>query len=228
VDVNGDVIERYHDTPYGKLSILDPNFSADDNGKSDLANPYSFTGRRSDDETGLYYFRNRYYGWHVGRFVSRDPIGYEGSEWNLYEYVGGTPLTRTDPIGKAWWNLWICDLGHKLGEWYGDWKYPISAPAPAPVYIPVRIKGKPAHWPKPPGKAGKWGLGTILTDCYPGCKDVNKQWGSDAEDSCQQCCMECEKEHKRLCNLIPNKDARKACILQARNASNGCQLGCKR
>ncbi|MBN1852163.1 MAG: hypothetical protein JW829_05535, partial [Pirellulales bacterium] len=36
-----------------------------------MANPYAFTGRRYDDETGLYYYRNRYYAWHLGRFVSR-------------------------------------------------------------------------------------------------------------------------------------------------------------
>jgi hypothetical protein len=35
----------------------------------------------------------------LGRFVSRDPIEYEGSEWNLYEYLSGEPLAETDPSG---------------------------------------------------------------------------------------------------------------------------------
>ena len=30
---------------------------------------------------------------------SRDPIGYVGSPWNLYEYVDGMPLIATDPLG---------------------------------------------------------------------------------------------------------------------------------
>jgi len=30
---------------------------------------------------------------------SRDPIGYEGSEWNLYEYVAGKPTKYLDPSG---------------------------------------------------------------------------------------------------------------------------------
>ena len=64
-----------------------------------IANPYTFTGRRFDEETGLYYYRNRYYHAQLGRFVSRDPIGYEGSEWNLYEYVASNPLVATDPLG---------------------------------------------------------------------------------------------------------------------------------
>jgi len=33
--------------------------------------------------------------------LSRDPIGYEGSQWNLYEYVGGNPLIGLDPSGLA-------------------------------------------------------------------------------------------------------------------------------
>jgi len=37
-----------------------------------------------------------------GRFVSRDPIGFQGSPWNLFEYVSSSPLQRTDPSGEAW------------------------------------------------------------------------------------------------------------------------------
>jgi|GEM_PF-5336375 len=32
--------------------------------------------------------------------LSRDPIKYKGSEWNLYEYVNGMPLDNTDPSGE--------------------------------------------------------------------------------------------------------------------------------
>ena len=38
-------------------------------------NYYTFTGRRSDPESELYYFRNRYYSGSLGRFVTRDPHG---------------------------------------------------------------------------------------------------------------------------------------------------------
>ena len=30
---------------------------------------------------------------------TRDPIGYEGSEWNLYEYCKGCAFTKVDPSG---------------------------------------------------------------------------------------------------------------------------------
>ena len=36
----------------------------------------------------------------TGRFLSEDPIGFEGGDANLYRYVFNRPLTFTDPYGK--------------------------------------------------------------------------------------------------------------------------------
>jgi RHS repeat-associated protein len=57
-----------------------------------------FQGRRLDEETGLYYYRNRYYSATLGRFVTRDPKGY-GDGYNLYQFAGSRVLRATDPIG---------------------------------------------------------------------------------------------------------------------------------
>ncbi len=35
----------------------------------------------------------------AGRFLGRDPIGYEGSAWSLSEFVGGKPFDFVDPDG---------------------------------------------------------------------------------------------------------------------------------
>ncbi|MDZ4781012.1 MAG: RHS repeat-associated core domain-containing protein, partial [Planctomycetia bacterium] len=35
--------------------------------------PFRYTGRRLDPETGLYYYRARYYSSNIGRFVNRRP-----------------------------------------------------------------------------------------------------------------------------------------------------------
>ncbi|MBW4497542.1 MAG: hypothetical protein KME26_31650 [Oscillatoria princeps RMCB-10] len=60
---------------------------------------YLFTGREFDEETGLHYYRARYYNGTVGRFLSEDPIGFAGGDANLYRYVGNSPLNATDPTG---------------------------------------------------------------------------------------------------------------------------------
>jgi RHS repeat-associated protein len=59
---------------------------------------YGYTGREPD-ETGLIYYRARYYDPSVGRFTQRDPIGLAGGV-NSYAYVGGNPVGRIDPSGR--------------------------------------------------------------------------------------------------------------------------------
>jgi RHS repeat-associated protein len=66
-------------------------------------NARRFTGREVDAATGLQLNRWRFYHQQLGRWVSRDPIGYLGSEWNLYEYVENRPLTELDPTGEGLW-----------------------------------------------------------------------------------------------------------------------------
>ena len=61
-------------------------------------NAYLFTGRELDSETGLYYYRNRYYNPAVGRFVTKDPIGIAGGI-NYYSYTLNNPINYIDPDG---------------------------------------------------------------------------------------------------------------------------------
>ncbi|MCS6805892.1 MAG: RHS repeat-associated core domain-containing protein, partial [Blastocatellia bacterium] len=71
---------------------------------SAVGNPYLFTARRYDPETGFYYYRTRYYDPLVGRFITRDTIGMWGDETefgNGYSYVGNAPVSLTDPFGLA-------------------------------------------------------------------------------------------------------------------------------
>jgi RHS repeat-associated protein len=60
---------------------------------------YGYTGREQDDETGLDYYRARYYDAGNGRFISEDPIGFEAGDTNLYRYVGNSPVNAIDPSG---------------------------------------------------------------------------------------------------------------------------------
>jgi RHS repeat-associated protein len=65
---------------------------------------YGYTGRERDLESGLYYYRARYYDSNVGRFISVDPIGFAAGDTNLYRYVGNNSTNYTDPTGM-WWQL---------------------------------------------------------------------------------------------------------------------------
>ena len=37
----------------------------------------------------------------VGRFITLDPIGFDGADANKYRYVGNSPTNATDPSGLA-------------------------------------------------------------------------------------------------------------------------------
>lgn len=61
---------------------------------------YTFTGREWDKETGLYYYRARYYDPMDGRFISKDPIGFKGGVV-LYCNVENNSPNRNDPKGLS-------------------------------------------------------------------------------------------------------------------------------
>ena len=60
---------------------------------------YKFDGREFDSADGLEYNRARYYDPTTGRWISQDPIGFDGGQSNLYQYVGNNPANGTDPSG---------------------------------------------------------------------------------------------------------------------------------
>jgi len=64
-----------------------------------LDQPYSYTGREFDAESGLLYYRARYYDPTTGRFLQKDPIGLGGGDINLYNYVRNNPPRLADPYG---------------------------------------------------------------------------------------------------------------------------------
>jgi len=70
----GAVVERYTYDSYGKRYARDAAGVLLAN--QDGIQEYGFTGRRLDPETGLWYFRARYYGEDLGRFINRDPLGF--------------------------------------------------------------------------------------------------------------------------------------------------------
>ncbi|MHA7918843.1 RHS repeat-associated core domain-containing protein [Alloalcanivorax xenomutans] len=66
-------------------------------------NTLLYTGREYDRNSGLYYYRARYYDPEIGRFISEDPARFEGGI-NFYAYVGNNPINYNDPMGLVKWN----------------------------------------------------------------------------------------------------------------------------
>ncbi|HKP68704.1 MAG TPA: RHS repeat-associated core domain-containing protein, partial [Pyrinomonadaceae bacterium] len=68
---------------------------------SSLPTRYGFTGRERDNFSGLMYYRARFYDPNLGRFVSEDPIGFDGGDINLFAYVWNSPSGFADPYGES-------------------------------------------------------------------------------------------------------------------------------
>jgi len=91
-------LETYRYSAYGEETIRD------ENGASKLGSAFDtrfrFQGQYQDPATSYYALGARHYAPGIGRFLSADPIGPVGGI-NPYVYVGGLPLTLTDPSGLS-------------------------------------------------------------------------------------------------------------------------------
>ena len=85
---------HYEYDPYGNVLV------ANDVDSSGIvtANPFRFSTKWFDAETGLYYYGYRYYLPRLGRWINRDPIE-EAGGLSLYQFVSDSPVNYVDPYG---------------------------------------------------------------------------------------------------------------------------------
>jgi RHS repeat-associated protein len=79
--------------PYGSTSFEAAEASCEASKKR-----YRYTGKELDDETGFYYHGARYYAPWIARWTAADPAGLIDGP-NLYAYVRGNPVRKSDPSG---------------------------------------------------------------------------------------------------------------------------------
>ena len=88
LDATGNKVAEYAYDPYGAPAAA--------SGSTDQ--PYRYSTKMYDADTGLYYFGYRFYSPALGRWINRDPLGVRGG-LNLYAYALNNPLRYVDPNG---------------------------------------------------------------------------------------------------------------------------------
>jgi RHS repeat-associated protein len=165
-----------------------------------LTNPFQYTGREFDPETGIYEYRYRYYDPNAGRFTSEDPIRFRGGI-DFYEYVFDNPLLWTDPRGldvqmctKYWHpHTFICVDGDCSGFY----------PSGNPIWSPGQIQNDSSNKSK-----AYCGDVPNTTPCFEKCvtKYIRRRGPSNdiydfmfancgqwAEDVVTECRLQCSK-----------------------------------
>ena len=88
----GSLAAQYEYDPFGNTIVA--------NGSEAGSNPFRFSTKYFDEETGLSYYGYRYYSPELGRWINRDPIKEDGG-LNLYGFVGNGPINKFDLLGLA-------------------------------------------------------------------------------------------------------------------------------
>jgi len=86
----GACVAIYEYSPYGEFLRCEGAYAKE--------NPFRFSTKFTDDETGLVYYGRRYYSPSQGRFLGRDPIEEKGG-LNLYGFVSNDPIDHWDLLG---------------------------------------------------------------------------------------------------------------------------------
>jgi RHS repeat-associated protein len=135
------------------------------------ADPFGYKARwgyYTDAETNLQLLTFRYYDPNVGRFLTRDPIGYRGGI-NLYAYVANNSANLHDPSGlqvRSDRNFRLDDINPLTGRTY---KAGLNRPRPKPYQPPddvyVRALQHIANATGGKLQSG-WSITTEECECY--------------------------------------------------------------
>ncbi|MCP3889256.1 MAG: hypothetical protein GY702_10335, partial [Desulfobulbaceae bacterium] len=150
LDNTGSTVAQYRYDSFGKLVTT----------TGSLEQPFQFSTKRYDPDTGLNYYGYRFYNPSIERWMNRDPLG-EAGGINLYGFVQNNPVNWIDP-----WGLEVIIIPTPLG------------PIPMPILPPVTHPGYGQPFMPPnlpdfdPDPGGKFKL------CMELCKEVlNKATG---------------------------------------------------
>ena len=134
-DGNGNVSELVNGTgtlaghyEYGPFGQTTAQIDSDASGAVG-SNPYRFSTKPLDAESGLYYYGYRYYNPVDGRWINRDPLGERGG-LNRYVVVGNNAVNVLDILGLIETTVTKCEIvlvyghGDATGEKPHTFKWP--------------------------------------------------------------------------------------------------------
>lgn len=119
---DGALTAQYEYNAFGETVAIEGTYAAQ--------NPFRFSTKHTDSETGHLYYGHRSYAPSLGRWLNRDPLGEEGG-LNLYGFVENAPTTWADPFGLA---LYAFDGTNNDGD-RDRWDNPEAENGPTNVKI---------------------------------------------------------------------------------------------
>ncbi len=138
IETTGAIMARYDYDAYGDLISTE--------GAEARGNPFRFSTKYSDDETGWVYYGFRFYSPELGRWINRDPI-LEWGDPGLYGFVNNDAINALDISGLwRWVPVPKPDAPSHPGLWdpvdtpRPPWIRPISPIHPAP-YLGTGVGG---------------------------------------------------------------------------------------
>ncbi len=166
LDAEGNAVARYEYDAFGNLLLAEGD-------RPEVRGRFGFVGRETDEVSGCYWLRARWYDPEIGRFLSPDPLGFSAGDGNLYCYAGNQPMSRVDPLGTvsaAEYTILVeafglgvllflyCDIVKGVGEL---WAY-------VAIHVVNALNGNPL----PPAPPGKGGLPSAVTGPVPTWEDL--------------------------------------------------------
>jgi RHS repeat-associated protein len=122
VDTNGTVVAHYEFDAFGNTVAQ--------SGTPAEAFANRFSSKYFDAETGLYYYGYRYFSTELGRWITRDPLGFGiralkiTDLLNLTRFVGNDPVAHVDPIGLLRYEKEYNECSKLRKKWKDKGKYP--------------------------------------------------------------------------------------------------------
>lgn len=115
VGTGGAIAASYEYNAFGELLRASGTYAK--------ANPFRFSTKFTDNESGLIYYGHRYYDAKNGRFINRDPIEERGG-MNLYGFCGNDGVNRYDYLGLDGllerFGDWVGRSGKRAAKWLGQ------------------------------------------------------------------------------------------------------------